>query len=423
MRYLKWAVVFIVLAGIVAATVPFWPAKSTYDEATAQATLSSDKDALIARGKYLVAAADCVACHQSPDGAPFAGGLPIETPFGVIHGTNITPDADNGIGAYSSADMYHAIADGIRKDGQWLYPAMPYASYHEIRQEDSDAIYAYLMTQTPVKRANPATDLPFPFNQRWLLSYWNLVNPKISIADATSGSSDHNGAYLTEVLGHCQECHTPRNLMGGLKLASAYEGGVLGKGILAPSLTPAGLAERGWTAEDLRIFLKAGIAPQGTMTLEMFPVLDHSTQYLNEEDIAAIQGYLTGETLPSRQPSEAPKPTDPDAHKRGRDTYVAVCAGCHGIEGEGKPHIAPPMTTNTSLRLADPSNLLHVLLDGVPEQHYPNGEVMQEMPGFAQTLSEQELIDLANYMRVEWGGQPAILTTETLSGDLAVSAR
>lgn len=411
MRVIKWLLALAFVAAAAAVLVVFWPVRSAYDGEAAEARLSTDRQALIARGKYLAIAADCAACHQSPDGTPFAGGLPINTPFGVIHGTNITPDGETGIGEYSSRDLFHAIVDGVRKDGQNLYPTMPYTSYHAITQEDSDAIYAYLMTQTPVRRAEPVNGLAFPFDQRWLLAFWNLVNPKVSLPESLSAEA-HEGAYLTEVLGHCQECHTPRNLLGGLKPGQAYEGGQLGEGILAPSLTPAGLAERGWTAEDLRTFLKEGIAPQGTMTLEMFPVLEHSTQYLREEDIAAIQKHLIADTPLTQRPADNGQVTDPDAHERGGDVYVAVCAGCHGINGEGKPHIAPPMTTNTSLRLSDPGNLLRVLIDGVPRQQYPNGEVMQEMPGFADTLSNQEMVDLANFMRTEWGGQPASVKLE-----------
>lgn len=412
----KWIIGAGIVGGLTAASVPFWPSTSAYDVASAEKTLSAtasaeDKAQLVARGKYLAAVADCAACHQSPDGAPYAGGLPIDTPFGVIYGTNITPDKETGIGNYTSAEFYHAVADGVRGDGKKLYPAMPYVSYHAIRQADSDAIYAYLMTQQPVNRANPALELPFPFNQRWAMAYWNLVNGKLSLP-ANASAEVTNGAYLTDVLGHCQECHTPRNIIGGMKMASAYQGSVLGK-ITAPSLTPEALAARGWTVEDIRTFLKTGMSPQGTMTLEMYPVLLHSSQYMTDDDIAAIQTYLTGDQLPvaPKQPEIA---IEASVRQSGRDAYMAVCAGCHGVDGEGKPHIAPPMNTNTSAKLADPSNLIHVLLDGIAEQKLANGEVMQSMPGFKNALSNQELADLVNYMRAEWGGQPANITVKDI---------
>ena len=405
----KWILALIVLGGIAAASVPFWPAKSSYDLEAAEQRLTEDKDKLIERGKYLAAVADCAACHQSPDGAPYAGGLPIETPFGTVYGTNITPDKELGIGSYTSADFYHAVADGIRADGQRLYPAMPFSSYHAIRQEDSDAIYAYLMTQQPVHRKNPQTALPFPFNQRWALAYWGVVNGKIKLPGDPARAQ---GAYLTDVLGHCQECHTPRNPIGGLKLAQAYQGGNLGK-ITAPGLTPVALAARGWTAQDLRTFLKTGMAPQGTMTLEMYPVLLHSSQYMTDADIAAIQNYLTGDKLPEAG-KRAEVPIDAAVRQSGRDAYISVCAGCHGLNGEGKPHIAPSMNSNTTAQLADPRNLLRVILDGLPEQKLANGEVMQAMPGFRDMLSKEQIADLINYMRAEWGGQPADITIKDI---------
>lgn len=410
---LKWVLGVVVVGVIIAATVPLWPVQSDYDAQAARATLEGDQTEVVARGKYLSAAADCAACHQSPDGTPYAGGLPIDTPFGVIYGTNITPDPETGIGAYDAKELFHAIVDGKRGDGTWLYPAMPFTSYHEMRQEDSDAIFAFLQTQTPVARENLEPELGFPFNQRWLLSYWNLVNPKVS--PPRSASAEHTeGAYLTDVLGHCQECHTPRNILGGLKLSQAYEGSDLGGGIQGPSLTPAALAERGWTAEDLRNFLSRGMSPQGTMTLEMYPVLQHSTQYLSDADIVSIQTHLMGDELPPSPAIQPGRIVDSVAHFRGRDTYVALCAGCHGIDGGGKPHIAPPMITNTSIRLSDPGNLLKVLADGVPEQSYPDGEVMQEMPGYYELLSTQEMVDLTNYLRTEWGGRSSPITSDDI---------
>lgn len=412
----KWLGGAVIIAAAVAVSVPFWPAKSAYDESAAQQLLASNRDKLVERGRYLAVVADCAACHQSPDGAPYAGGLPIETPFGTIHGTNITPDKQYGIGNYTSADFYHAVVDGIRPDGQRLYPAMPHISFHSISPEDSDAIYAYLMTRQPVSRENPPLELPFPFNQRWAMAYWNLVNPTIELPADASAEAAH-GAYLTDILGHCQECHTPRNALGGLKLSEAYQGGQLGN-ITAPSLTPEALAARGWTADDLRTFLKTGMSPQGTMTLEMYPVLVHSSQYMKDEDIAAIQTFLTGDALPEA-PQAAQEEIDAEVRQSGRDVYISVCAGCHGPNGEGKPHIAPPMSTNTTAKLTNPSNLIHVVLNGIPEQKLADGEVMQSMPGFRGAFDDQQIADLVNYMRTEWGGQPATVTVKDITGSPA----
>jgi mono/diheme cytochrome c family protein len=407
-RVFIWSAGLVLLCGLIAASVPFWPVKQPYDQQASEQRFANQHSKLVERGKYLAVMADCAACHQSPDGAPYAGGMGLETPFGTIYGSNITPDKQAGIGRYSSRDFYHALTDGVRPDGAFLYPAMPFLSYHGMSQADSDAIFAYLQTQQPVARKIPANTLPFPFNQRWTLAYWRLVNPPIRLKDDPTALA---GAYIANVLGHCQECHTPRNFMGGLIQSRAYQGARLGR-ITAPSLTPEALAERGWTLQDIQSFLKTGMAPQGTMTLEMYPVLLHSSQYMQDGEVAALAAYLGKGRLP-QMPVKTP--TEPDrpaiGHAAGRDVYVAVCGGCHGLNGEGKPHIAPAMKGNTSPMLADPSNLIHVILNGVAEQRMANGEVMQAMPGFRSALSAQQVADLVNYMRNVWGGQPADITS------------
>ncbi|GAA5629230.1 alcohol dehydrogenase (quinone), cytochrome c subunit [Brucella sp. NBRC 12953] len=403
-RLFVGAVGLALVCGLIAASVPFWPVRQPYDQKAAEQRFANQASKLVERGRYLAVMADCAACHQSPDGAPFAGGLGLATPFGTIYGSNITPDKQAGIGNYSSSDFYHALTDGIRPDGAFLYPAMPFISYHDMSQADSDAIFAYLNTQQPVARKTPRNTLPFPFNQRWTLAYWRLVNPPIRLKGDPTALA---GAYIADVLGHCQECHTPRNFMGGLVQSRAYQGASLGS-ITAPSLTPEALADRGWTSRDIQSFLKTGMAPQGTMTLEMYPVLMHSSQYMQDADIAALEAYLTKGRLPqtsTRTGGELQRQAG--TQSAGRDVYVSVCAGCHGLNGEGKPHIAPAMNINTSAMLADPSNLIQVILNGVAEQKLANNEVMQAMPGFRTALSAQQVADLVNYMRNQWGDQPA----------------
>ncbi|MEG1962461.1 MAG: cytochrome c, partial [Pseudomonas sp.] len=229
--------------------------------------------AQIKRGEYLSRAADCMACHTAEGGAPFAGGLPIHSPFGTIYGSNITPDKAFGIGNYSADEFFAALAKGKRKDGANLYPAMPYTSYHLIKREDADDIQAYLMTVAPVHRPAPETKLSFPFNVRQGLTGWNMLYGKSVELQSTEGKSAawQRGQYMVEVLGHCGECHTPRNSIGALQQDQRLTGGLL-NGYLAPSLLAKDLAERGWTQPDLTTFLKHGMSAQGTMFNEMFPV-------------------------------------------------------------------------------------------------------------------------------------------------------
>ncbi|MFJ2364761.1 c-type cytochrome [Pseudomonas sp. NPDC087697] len=365
----------------------------------------------IKRGEYLARAADCMACHTAPGGAPYAGGLPIVSPFGTIYGTNITPDKDHGIGLYSDDEFFAALTEGKRRDGANLYPAMPYTSYHLMPREDSDAIHAYLQTVAPINRAAPVTSLSFPFNVRLGLVGWNMLYGKdVKLAPAIGKSEDwKRGQYLVDVLGHCGECHTPRGLPGAMQQDKRMTGGLL-NGYLAPSLLANDLAARGWTHQDLSSFLKHGMSAQGTMFNEMFPVFHNSTQNLNDPDLAAMATFLLGDPPPQAKVlTEMPLGKMTESAQRGHQDYLNVCAGCHGANGEGKPHIAVAMQGNTTLRLDDPRNLLRVIEGGIGEQKFAGFERMQPMPGFADKLSNQQTTDLINYLRQAWGGQSADL--------------
>ena len=362
--------------------------------------------ALIERGKYLARAADCVACHSIEGGAEYAGGLPLVSPFGTIYGTNITPDKEHGIGDYSADDFFKAVTQGERKDGGKLYPAMPYTSYHLLKREDSDAIYAYLMSLEPIAKPSPKTELAFPFNVRFGMTFWNMLYKNRVQLEAADGKGEEwqRGQYLVEVLGHCGECHTPRNAVGALQQDRRMSGGVI-LGYEAPSLLAKDLAERGWTTDDLSTFLKHGISDQGSVFNEMYPVLHHSTQYLPQDDHRAMATYLLGEQPPEPRKIVAVAEAQlGESAARGRQQYLNVCAGCHGAEGEGVPHVAVAMNGNTTLRLADSRNLLRVIDDGIRAQQFTGFERMQPMPGFRDKLDDGQMRDLLNYLRQTWGG-------------------
>lgn len=367
----------------------------------------------ITRGRYLTKAADCAACHTATNGAPFAGGVELASPFGKFYGTNITPDKDVGIGKWSADEFYRALHDGVTPS-RHLYPSMPYTSYRSMTRADSDAIYAYLMQQKPAKVANREPELKFPYNMRFGVRFWNMVFLTDGLPDASQGQSEswQRGRYLSNAMGHCAECHTPRNLPGQLSRARPLQGAALGR-VAAPDITPAGLAARGWTSADLQSFLSTGMAPQGSAYGEMFPVVHLSTQYLTKDDTAAIATYLLGDTPPAPKPLPAPMPAADSAKlDGGRQVYLAVCAGCHGRAGEGKPHVAVSMSGNSTVRNADPHNLIVSMLDGIEAQRFPGTESMQKMPGFAATLNDNELSQLSNYLRATWGGQAADVTED-----------
>ncbi|GAB1579348.1 c-type cytochrome [Bordetella petrii] len=374
--------------------------------------IAAGQDQLL-RGRYLVQAADCAACHTAEGGAPFAGGVPLESPFGKFYGTNITPDAEHGIGDWSADDFYAALHDGMTPDGP-LYPAMPYTSYRQLSRADSDAMYAYLRSIKPAAVPNREPELDFPYNMRFGVRFWNWLFLEDSLPDASQGGSQAwlRGRYLAGALGHCAECHTPRGKLGQLDPDRPLQGGALGR-ILAPDISPAGLAGRGWTADDLDALFATGIAPQGAAFDEMFPVVHLSTQYLSREDVTALSTYLLGDHPPAPARA-APATLEPRVRDSGKGLYVALCAGCHGFDGQGKPGVAVAMQGNTALRDSNPHNLVAVMLDGIEAQDFPGTAAMQAMPGFAGTLTDAQAADLANYLRAEWGGQAPTVTAESV---------
>jgi mono/diheme cytochrome c family protein len=371
------------------------------------AKLSPD---MVARGKYLAQASDCAACHTAPGGAPFAGGLAMQTGFGTIYATNITPDPDLGIGRWTSEDFWRALHDGVARDGRNLYPAMPYTSYRGMTRADADAIYAYVMQLRPAQVANRATKLSFPYDIRLGMAGWNLLFLTDSIPPASAGSSVawQRGRYLVDVLGHCGECHTPRGILGQMQLSRPLAGFALGR-LAAPDITPAGLASRGWTGQGLRDFLGAGRAPQGSAFGDMHPVIMLSTRHLTAEDLAAAVTYLLGDRPPQAEVLAAAGAVAATAGP-GRRMYVALCASCHGLDGSGEPNTVVSMRDNTTLRLIEPRNLIVTILHGIDAQSFPNSMDMQAMPGFSEKLNDEQAADLVNYLHAAWGGQKSNIT-------------
>uniref|UniRef100_A0A9E7ZQC0 Cytochrome c n=1 Tax=Bosea sp. NBC_00436 TaxID=2969620 RepID=A0A9E7ZQC0_9HYPH len=417
-RKLLLAVLTVAILGALAAGAVFFGLfeRSVVAKDIEQPLSAEQMKTLAKRGAYVAVAADCYACHVTKGGAPWAGGLPFETPFGTIFSTNISPDKEHGIGNWTRAEFHRAVRDGVGKNGH-LYPAMPYASYRKLTAEDVDAVYAFLMSREPMKVANKTNHLPFPLNIRQGLTFWNLVNLSSDTKTEVAGRSAmwNRGRYLTDALAHCGECHTPRNLAMGMKDSAYLQGSEL-EGVIAPDITKAGLARMGFDPLVFASFMKSGISAQGAMTNQMFEVVHFSTQYFTSEDLAAMSAYLFDlDKLPEQTtPPAPPKPVAVSAEvtASARASYLAVCASCHGGEGQGIPHVVVPLATNASLRLADARNLNKVILTGIPAQRFPGLERMQPMPGFAGQLSDQQVADLSNWLRASWGGQQPTVTAE-----------
>ncbi len=247
------------------------------------------------RGQYLVQAGGCLACHteEKKGAAPFAGGRALKTPFGTFYGPNITPDPQAGIGRWTEADFIRAMRHGERPDGAAYFPAFPYSSFTRISDGDLRDLWAYLRTLAPNTRANQPHDLRFPFGWRLLVTPWKWLffTPGRFAADSQFSQPINRGAYLVQALGHCGECHTPRNFLGGPQRNRFLAGGKGpdGKGI--PNLTPTRLKK--WDDRDLKDFLETGLTPDGDVAAEtMGEVIRNTTSRLSAEDLAALMAYL-----------------------------------------------------------------------------------------------------------------------------------
>jgi mono/diheme cytochrome c family protein len=399
------AAVLVVLGGGFALAVFLGAFETSVVSAVVDTPLTEAEIAELApKGRYIAEAADCVACHTAVGGAPWAGGRPFEMPMGTLYATNISPDPTHGIGSWTRADFHRALRDGVAKGGRHLYPAMPYVSYRQMSEADVDAVWAYMLTRDPMPVADRDDSLPFPY-VRQFMTFWNLLNlpSEVPAPDAQKSAAWNRGRYLVDALGHCGECHTPRDITMGMILSRYLQGAVI-EGVDAPDITPEGLARLGFAPERLGTFMRTGMGPEGVMGFAMYDVVHHSTQHLTDADAAAMAAYLAGEPPPAA-PTVAAVEVSPETAGNGRRLYVAVCAGCHGLEGEGTPSMAPAMTTNAALRLPQPTNLLAVLVDGIPWRDFPHGNRLQDMPGFTDLLTDQEIADLSNYLRATWGGR------------------
>ena len=395
-------------------------------------------EVLYKRGEQVFRAADCAACHSSPStGAELAGGMAMLTPMGTLYGTNISPSKEYGLGQWSADDFYRALVHGMAPGRKNLYPAMPYTSYHQMTRGDVDALWIWLKAQPAMEVPNQVNAMNFPFNIRPAVALWNALerpNPAPASAEAAGvadgvvdGSSNAasspanelaRGQYLVNGLGHCGECHTPRTTSFAMDLKRPLAGAVI-EGAYAPDLTPQALAARGWTQADLQQFLRTGLSDQGVMTFGMFPVLEHSSSKMPEADLKAMAAYLT-----QNQPMPGPQPKAPQTALpvNGQRIYLGLCAGCHGANGEGQPHSSVRLDVNTTAMFPTPLNLIRVIREGVAERDLAHGERMQAMPGFAQQLSDAEVADLVNYLRMRWGGQPGDVTASQVAREIKAAA-
>ncbi|WP_406952318.1 c-type cytochrome [Paraburkholderia guartelaensis] len=386
--------------------------------------------ALVAHGEYLARAGDCIACHTTQGGKPFAGGLKFDTPIGAIYSTNITPDANTGIGKWSYDDFARAVRQGVRPNGGTLYPAMPYPSYARLSDDDMKALYAYFMHGVgPVQAQNRAVDIPWPLSMRWPLGAWRvLFAPKVQAFDGShyNDAIVARGAYLVQGLGHCGACHTPRaRTMQELALTDLEGDDFLAGGAPIDGWVPSSLRGNprtglgSWNEDDIVQFLKSGRNLHTAAFGGMTDVVQHSMQHMNDADLLAIARYL--KTLPSSDPKEtayaydsaaAHKLQNGDASARGAAVYRDNCMACHRSDGRGYTRVFPALGGNPVVQGKDPTSLIHVLLAGSALEGTQSAPSSFTMPPFGWRLSDQEVADVSTFVRASWGNTGAPVSAE-----------
>jgi mono/diheme cytochrome c family protein len=416
-RNLLLAVVAVVVV-LVAGFLYFMPGYLPTEPGKVEASPTTQ---MITRGEYLARAGDCVACHTAPGGKQFAGGRAMATPFGSLFVPNVTPDDETGIGRWTADDFYRMMHQGVSRDGSLMYPVMPFASYSKVTREDSDAIYAYMMSVPPVSQQNRPHELNFPFNQRDLLIGWRALYFKQGEYEPDKSKSVqwNRGAYLVEGLGHCAMCHTAINKLGGSKTSQEFEGGMIpNQNWYAPSLTSnreAGLGN--WSLKEIGDLLQAGISDRATVYGPMAEVVYNSLQYLSDADVEAMAVYL--KELPQRD-SEPPPPSSarlvsPNVMELGRKIYATQCFMCHGEEGKGHPPQFPPLAGNQSITMSSPVNSIRMVLNGGYAPGTKRNPKPHGMPPFSHILNDDEVAAVVTYIRVAWENSGTPVTAASVS--------
>ena len=378
---------------------------------------------LVTRGKYLTQAADCEVCHTTEGGQPFAGGRAFTTPFGVLYSPNITADRETGIGAWTDADFLSAVHKGIDNEGRRLYPAFPYESYTLLADDDVHAIKAYLFSLPVAHATAPPNSLKFPFNQRWLMAIWSaFYNPDQRFRPLENRSPEWNrGAYLVEGLGHCGDCHTPRNLAQALDNRHKFEGAVT-SGWRAYNITPdaeSGVGE--WSDAELIAYLSVGHATgHGSAGGPMAEVVDASLRNMTPDDVHAMVAYLRtipairthDLSAPKASPaSDNPKDIEAGVDPAGRQIFEGACASCHGWSGVGVLTSYATLTGNRAVNDSRAINLAQIVLTG--ERRTTDGTSL--MPAFGAAYSDNEIAAVANYVTARFGATPSRLTAKDIA--------
>lgn len=377
---------------------------------------------VVARGKYLALLGDCGSCHTAYEGKEFAGGRYMPTPFGPISTPNITPDKETGIGNWTDDDFYRVLHSGIGKNGEHIYPVMPYPWFTKVTHEDVLAIKAYLFSLAPVHSPRPPNKLAFPFNIRAGLAVWQaafLVKGPF-VADPSKSAEINRGAYIVQGLAHCGECHNGRNLLGDTTEAEPLRGGPI-QHWYAPNITSDVKDGIGKFSDDqVFSFLKTGVAEgMGVVAGPMAETVHDSLSKLTDADVHAIVAYLKSTPAESSYVSEQ-QSAFTGTHPAGQDIYLNNCASCHQVDGKGLPGAVPALAGNGAVVAYGPDDIIRVVLAGIEAQ-----QSYASMPAVAADMTDQQIADVTNYIRQSWGnkappnadaGEVSLLRSTSFSG-------
>ena len=369
----------------------------------------------IKKGQYLAILADCGSCHTVPGHRRFAGGRPIETPFGNIVAPNITPDRETGIGAWTDDEFDAAVRKGVRRDGSPLYPAMPYNAYTKMTREEVLAIRAYLNTVEPAHHAVVANTLPFPFNIRFAMHVWDALYFTQGEYKADPGKSAewNRGAYLVSGPAHCGACHTPKTLLGGDKTSHYLQGSKI-QGWFAPDIT--GDKARGignWSVEEIAAYLRAGHTQNSAATGPMAEAVSLSTSHWKDSDLNAIAVYL--KSVPGREDTAKPLPADDPAMTAGAAIYRDECSACHMLNGRGTPKLFPSLAESSNVRSDDPASSIRVVLRGARSVATATEPTSPGMPSYGWQLDDAQVAAVLTYVRNAWGSAAPAVSAEEVT--------
>lgn len=373
--------------------------------------------ATIERGRELAAVGNCIGCHTSAGGTPNAGGRAMDTPFGQIYTTNLTPDPETGLGLWSYAAFERAMRKGISRDGHHLYPAFPFTSFAKTSDPDLTALYAYLMAQPAVHAPTPPAQLAFPYSVRPLMAAWNaLFHDATPFQPEPTQSAEWNrGAYLVNGLGHCSACHTPRNSLGAERGGPAFLAGAVIDGWEAPALTGLSRAPVAWTQAEFYRYLRNGHTEQHGIAAGPMADVVKEMRHLPDADVQAMARYLASFTEPLSETQSiaqasqvvlAAQQNAPALLSQGQRLFNGACASCHH-DGDGPQllGINGPLALNSNLHSTRPDNLIRVILDGIRQ---PASADIGFMPAFKNSLNDDQIAELARYMRSRYAAaEPA----------------